>query len=158
MPTPTIAPIAPLSISAVQTHYTIEWLVPAQNAIGGTAYWSPMKLPIGALARDYHQAQEDFATAQVNHPRDKLRIVKTVQKVLKTFPTMPKNDGFTGSMKAPPFTIEAFTDAHETECVGTYIAHRWEEAQAVAQTFLDHADFVVVTDQTGSPIEPDCWV
>jgi hypothetical protein len=56
-----------------ETRYVVEWLVPAENAIGGKAYWYPFE---DGRFTDRAEAVAAFLRAGEVHGRATVRLVK----------------------------------------------------------------------------------
>lgn len=145
--------------------YSIEWLVPAKNAIGGTAYWDCLKLNRqGSLSTgDEQQARRFFANLADKFQDDHLRLVQSIEEVqvLEVCQPHTKPDlMFSGSTDQSPFTVSAFTDETESDCLGTQTVNDWADVSAIGRKYIDSSDeaYIVVTDREKRTIDPDEWL
>jgi hypothetical protein len=60
-------------------YYRIYWRVPAENAIGGAAYWHPLE--DAQHIEDEAQARTLLKKAQKTHGRESVRLVKVEETV-----------------------------------------------------------------------------
>ena len=64
-------------------YFEIQWLVPAENAIGGTAYWSPLQLSNGRTRTEYQEiVMKDYCNALQHYPADSIRCALWVERVI----------------------------------------------------------------------------
>ena len=61
----------------VEEHYEIHWLVPAKNAIGGKAYWTPVDIDDDGrkIITDIDEAKHLFAIAEDNYDKGSIRLM-----------------------------------------------------------------------------------
>lgn len=75
-----------------QNTYEVQWLVPAENAIGNVSYWQPLHLSNGKTqTEDRAQAEADLKTAQTNFSMDTVRLVEVSRQVINPKALHPNN-------------------------------------------------------------------
>jgi hypothetical protein len=66
--------------------YRLEYLVPAENAIGGRPYWTHVDTLEGRLwtasMDEVERVKRDLATAVVNHRPNSIRLIKVTTHVV----------------------------------------------------------------------------